>query len=91
MRWIEKHPRFHLHFTQPSRSWLNLDERWFRDITDDAIRRDVLPSVPDLVSTFENYLNAHNSDPMPFVWVASTESILEKVSQGRVALETVAN
>jgi hypothetical protein len=47
--------------------------------------------VPDLVSAIENYLNAHDSDPKPFVWVASAESILEKASRGRVALETVTN
>ena len=82
--WLDKHPRFHLHFTPTSSSWLNLVERWFREITDKAIRRGVFPSVPDLISAIENYLNAHNDDPKPFVWVASAESILEKVSRGRV-------
>ncbi len=86
---LAKHPRFHLHFTPTSSSWLNLVERWFREITDKAIRRGVFPSVPDLVSAIENHLNAGNDDPKPFVWVASAESILEKVSRGRVALETI--
>jgi transposase len=82
--WLAKHARLHLHFTPTSNSWLNLVERWFREITDKAIRRSDFPSVPDLVSAIENYLNAHNSDPKPLVWVACAESILEKVSRGRV-------
>jgi hypothetical protein len=89
--YLAKHPRFLLHFTPTSSSWLSLVERWFREITDRAIRRGDFPSVPDLVSAIENYLNAHDSDPKPFVWVASAESILEKASRGRVALETVTN
>jgi transposase len=89
--WLDKHPRFHLHFTPTSSSWLNLVERWFREITDKAIRHGVFPSVPDLNSAIENYLNAHNDDPKSFVWIASAESILEKVSQGRVALEAITN
>ena len=89
--WLDKHPRFHLHFTPTSSSWLNLVERWFREITDKAIRRGVFPSVPDLIRAIESYLNAHNDDPKPFVWVASAESILEKVSRGRVALEAITN
>ena len=89
--WLAKHPRFHLHFTPTSSSWLNLVERWFRDITDKAIRRGVFPSVPDLISAIERYLNAHNDDPKPFVWVASVESILEKVSRGRVVLDAITN
>jgi transposase len=89
--WLDKHPHFHLHFTPTSSSWLNLDERWFRKITDKAIRRGVFPSVPDLISAIENYLNAHNDDPKPFVWAASAESILEKVSRGRVALDSITN
>ena len=89
--WLTKHPRFHLHFTPTSSSWLNLVERWFREITDKAIRRGVFPSVPDLVSAIETYLKASNDNPKPFVWVASAESILEKVRRGRVALEATAN
>jgi transposase len=89
--WLDKHPRFHLHFTPTSSSWLNLVERWFREITDKAIRRGVFPSVPDLITAIETYLKAHNDDPKPFVWVASAESILEKVRRGRVALEAITN
>ena len=87
--WLAKHPRFHLHFTPTSSSWLNLVERWFRDITDKAIRRGVFPSVPDLIAAIEDYLRVNNADPKPFMWTASAESILEKVRRGRVALEAV--
>ncbi len=89
--WLAKHPRFHLHFTPTSSSWLNLVERWFREITDKAIRRGVFASVPDLVAAIEAYLNANNNDPRPFVWTASAEAILEKVRRGRVALKTIAS
>jgi len=84
-----KHPRFHLHFTPTSSSWLNLVERWFRDLTDKAIRRGVFRSVPELVAAIEEYLRVHNEDPKPFLWTATAESILEKVRRGRVTLEQV--
>ena len=87
--WLEKHPRFHLHFIPTSSSWLNMVERWFRDLTDKAIRRGVFKSVPDLIAAIESYLAAHNDDPRPFVWTATAEEILEKVRRGRVALETI--
>jgi transposase len=87
--WLDKHPRFHLHFTPTSSSWLNLVERWFRDLTDKAIRRGVFPSVPDLIAAIDDYLTAKNADPQPFVWTATTESILEKVRRGRVALDAI--
>ena len=61
--WLAKHPRFHLHFTPTSSSWLNLVERWFRDLTDKAIRRGVFRSVPQLIAPIEQYLNVHNEDP----------------------------
>jgi len=88
--WLAKHPRFHLHFIPTSSSWLNLVERWFREITDKAIRRGVFRSVPELIAAIEAYLNANNADPEPFVWTASAEAILEKVRRGRVALQAIA-
>jgi hypothetical protein len=84
-------PRFHLHFIPTSSSWLNLVERWFRDITDKAVRRGVFHSVPDLVAAIEAYLNANNADPKPFVWTATAEAILAKVRRGRVALSELAS
>jgi transposase len=87
--WLAKHPRFHMHFTPTSSSWLNLVERWFRELTDKALRRGVFHSVPDLIAKIEDYLEAHNADPKPFVWTATAEDILAKVARGRVALEAV--
>jgi transposase len=89
--WLAKHPRFHLHFTPTSSSWLNLVERWFRDLTEKAIRRGVFHSVPDLIAAIEDYLQANNDTPKPFVWTATAESILEKVRRGRVTLNQIAS
>lgn len=77
------------HFTPTSSSWLNLVERWFRELTDKALRRGTFHSVPDLIAAIEAYLNAHNNDPKPFVWTATAEDILAKVARGRVALQAV--
>jgi transposase len=88
-QWLAKHPRFHLHFTPTSSSWLNLVERWFRELTDKAIRRGVFYSVPDLITAIQQYLDAHNEDPKPFVWTASIDSILEKVARCKAVFETV--
>jgi len=85
--WLSKHPRFHLHFTPTSSSWLNLVERWFRDLDDKAIRRGVFHSVPNLIAAIEAYLNANNDSPSAFVWTATVEEILVKVRRGRVALQ----
>ena len=89
--WLAKHPRFHLHFTPTSSSWLNLVERWFRNLTDKAIRRGVFHSVPDLIAAIEAYLQANNDEPKPFVWTATADEILEKVRRGRVALQPIAS
>jgi transposase len=89
--WLAKHPRFHLHFTPTSSSWLNLVERWFAELTGKMIRRGVFHSVGDLVEAIEEYLRVHNDDPKPFMWTATAESILEKVRRGRVTLQQTAN
>jgi transposase len=89
VKWLEKHPRFHLHFTPTSSSWLNLVERWFRELTDKAIRRGVFGSVPALMTAIEEYLEANNEDPKAFVWTATAEQILEKVRRGRAALDQI--
>ncbi len=90
-KWLAKHPRFHLHFTPTSSSWCNLVERFFGKLTDKAIRRGVLHSVPDLIEAIDAYLTATNTDPQPFVWTATAEQILEKVRRGRVALDATTN
>jgi len=89
--WLAKNPRFHLHFTPTSSSWLNLVERWFRDLTDKALRRGVFHSVPDLITAIDAYLQASNNNPKPFIWTASADAILAKVRRGRVALDQVAS
>lgn len=89
--WLAKLPRFHLHFTPTSSSWLVLVGRWFRELTEKAIRRAVFHSVPELVTAIQEYLNAHNNDPKPFIWTASAENILTKVRRGRVVLKQVAS
>jgi transposase len=88
-KWLEKHPRFHLHFTPTSSSWLNLVERWFRDLTEKAIRRGVFYSVPDLIAAIEQYLDTHNEDPQPFIWTASADSIIEKIARCKAVYETL--
>ena len=90
-RWLGRHRRFHLHFTPTSSSWLNLVERWFRELTDKALRRGSFNSVPNLITAIEDYLSAHNDDPKPFVWTATAESILAKVARAREALQQVVN
>src|SRR3979490_1442547 len=81
--WLAKHPRFHLHFTPTSSSWLNLVEIFFGKLNEKAIRRGVFKSVPDLIYAIDAYLAATNKDPQPFVWTATAKQILEKVRRGR--------
>jgi transposase len=87
--WLKRHPRFHMHFTPTSGSWLNQVERFFGRITEDRIRRGVFKSVAELKLAIQQYLDNHNADPKPFVWTASATAILEKVARGRQALESV--
>jgi transposase len=87
--WLGKHPRFNLHFIPTSASWLNMVERWFRDLTDKRIRRGAFRSVPELVDTIMEYIAANNEKPKPFVWTAGADAILKKVSKCRAILETL--
>jgi len=89
--WLAKHPRFHLHFTPTSSSWVNMVERFFGKLTDKAIRRAVFQSVPNLIAAIDAYLNANNQNPTPFVWTATAEQILDKVRRGRLALDAIAS
>lgn len=86
--WLEKHPRFHLHFTPTSASWLNMVERFFRDLTTKRLRNGVFHSVPDLVDALEKYLAHHNQNPSPFVWTAKANDILTKIGRARKKLPT---
>lgn len=87
--WLEKHPRFHMHFVPTSCSWLNLVERFFAEITNKAIRRGAFDSVAELIETIENYLAVNNADPKPFKWTASAESIIENVDKCRAIYGTL--
>jgi transposase len=86
--WLKRHPRFHMHFTPTSASWLNQVERFFGLITEDRIRRGVFKSVAELEAAIHDYLDHHNADPRPFVWTAAADDILKKVARGRQVLES---
>jgi transposase len=85
--WLDKHPRFHLHFIPTSSSWLNLVERWFGKITAERIRRGVFTSVPQLERAIYDYIEHNNANPKPFVWTKSANDIILKVNRGRAALK----
>ena len=85
----KKHPRFVLHFVPASSSWLNLVERWFGELTSKRIRRGSFFSVPDLIAAIEEFLEAWNENPRPFVWTATVESIVAKLSGCRQTLEQI--
>ena len=89
-KWLMRHPRFHMHFIPTSSSWLNLVERWFRQITDRRIRRGVFKSVQQLIAVIEDYIAKHNEDPTPLVWTAKAEDIIAKVRRARKVLNKVA-
>ena len=84
-------PRFHVHFIPTSSSWLNLVERWFRDLTNKRIRRDSFGSVPQLIQTIMNYIAHHNEDPKAFIWTAKVEDILAKVGRARTVLDKISS
>ena len=88
-RWLTRHKRFHLHYTPTSSSWLNMVERFFRDITQNRIRRGVFRSVPELISSIDDYVEQHNRDPKPFIWTAKASDILQKVTRARRSLDKV--
>jgi transposase len=87
--WLAKHPRFHLHFTPTSASWVNLVERFFRDITEERIRRGVFRSVAELQAAIHEYLDHRNANPKPYHWTAKPEAILNKVAKAKEMLGTL--
>ena len=87
--WLKRHTRFKLHFIPTSSSWLNMVERFFASITENAIRRGAFKSVDDLEAVIANYLASHNDDPTPFVWTKSADVILAKVDRARRTLAAV--
>lgn len=84
--WLTKHPRFVMHFTPTSASWLNMVERFFRDISVNRIKRDSFASVADLERAMAEYIEHHNANPKPFVWSASANDILAKVTRAKAAM-----
>ena len=87
-RWLDRHPRFHMHFTPTSSSWLNMVERFFRDLTQNRLRRGVFRDVEELVTAIGDYIDRHNEHPKPFIWTARAADILEKVKRARRTLHT---
>jgi transposase len=85
-RWLGKHRRFHVRFTPTSASWLNMVERFFRDITHNRIRRGVFQDLEQLIMAIGNYIDVHNQNPKPFIWTAKATDILEKVTRAKAAL-----
>lgn len=89
--WLAKHPRFHMHFTPTSASWLNMVERFFRDLTTERLRRGVFTSVPELTAAIDEYVAHHNKDPKPFIWTKSARDILQKVIRANERLSSKQN
>lgn len=87
--WLRRHPRFHLHFIPTSSSWLNLIERWFRDLTTTRLRRGSFRHVRELIAAINEYLDNHNQNPRVFVWTATVQRILIKVAKCKEALDTL--
>lgn len=85
-RWLEKHKRFHVRFTPTSASWLNMIERFFRDLTTNQLRRGVFQDLEQLITTIGNYIDRHNQNPKPFIWTAKASDILEKVTRAQASL-----
>ena len=88
-RWLKRHKRFHMHFTPTSSSWLNMVERFFRDLTVQRLRRGVFRDVMELVDAIYAYIDHHNQNPKPLVWTASAKDVLEKVTRARRTLNNV--
>jgi len=90
-RWLKRHRRFHMHFTPTASSWLNLIERWFREITDKRIRRGTFHSVQALVKAIESYIAEHNENPRSFIWTAKAEQILAKIRRAKAVLDKISS
>ena len=86
-KWLARHRRFHVYFTPTSSSWLNMVERFFRDLTQNRLRRGIFRDVEELIMAIGDYIDQHNDHPKPFVWTAKASDILEKVKRARHALD----
>jgi transposase len=90
-KWLDKHPRIHMHYTPTSASWLNMVERFFRDITTERLRRGVFTSVPELIDAIDEYIAHHNEKPKPFIWTKTARDILQKVIRANSRLSSKQN
>jgi transposase len=86
-KWLARHPRFHMYFTPTSSSWLNMVERFFRDLTEQRLRRGIFRDVEELIMAIGDYIDKHNDKPKPFVWTAKAADIPEKVKRARAVLD----
>ena len=89
--WLAKHPRFKLHFTPTSASWLNLVERFFAEITTKRIRRGTFTSIAQLEDAIHDYLDRRNGEPKPFIWTKTASHIIEKERRALEALRAIEN
>ena len=89
--WLAKHPRFNMHFTPTSAWWLNMVERFFRDITTERLRRGMFTSEPELEAAINEYVAHHNTNPKPFIWTKSARDILQKVIRANARLSSKQN
>ena len=87
--WLERHPRFHFHFTPTSASWLNAVEGFFAKLTRQRLKRGVFKGIVDLQAAINRYLAETNDNPKPFTWTADPHAIIEKVRRGKQALESI--
>jgi len=87
--WLRKHRRFVIHYVPTSCSWLNLIERWFAELTNKRIRRESFFSVDELIAAINEFLAAWNENPKPFLWTATVDSIVAKLSHCRQTLEQI--
>ena len=87
--WLQKHPRFILHFTPTSSSWLNMIERWFREITEKRIRRGAFQSVQELIEAIEQFIEIYNGTAKPFVWTATVDAIMTKINKCKLIYGTL--
>ena len=90
-KWLERHPRFHIHFTPTSSSWLNLIERLFRDLSEKRLRRGVFRNVDELVQAITEYVAHHNENPKGFTWTKKAEEILAKIVRAKAALDKISS
>jgi transposase len=85
--WLKRHKRFYVHFIPTSSSWLNVIERFFRDLDEKRVHRGIFRSVPELIDAVMGYVGHHNKNPKPFIWRKTAEEIIEKVGRARLALD----